>query len=125
MVVGAGLAPALFPVSQIYSLLPSLLGTPHDGSRGRIRTSDMVINSHPQLPLCYSGVEETTMHFPGLRLYGPIFRALALEGIRICCALRCAHPTESAPAHGCKLADPVGIEPTTSESTVRRSSQLN
>ena len=29
MVVGAGLAPALFPVSQIYSLLPSLLGTPH------------------------------------------------------------------------------------------------
>lgn len=30
MVVGAGLAPALFPVSQIYSLLPSLLGTPHE-----------------------------------------------------------------------------------------------
>ena len=29
MVVGVGLAPTLFPVSQIYSLLPSLLGTPH------------------------------------------------------------------------------------------------
>lgn len=54
--------------------------------------------------------QETTMHFPGLRLYGPIFRALALEGIRPCCALRCAHPTEAAPVHGCKMAGSRRIE---------------
>ena len=33
------------------------------GSRGRIRTSDKLINSQQQLPLCYSGTKTNRIYF--------------------------------------------------------------
>ena len=57
MVVGAGLAPALFLVSQIYSLLPSLLGTPHEMAPGRRDTEPVAHHLREPLRVLLPGMK--------------------------------------------------------------------